>query len=75
MRLAVSSGLFHLYEVWDGVRYRINATPEWTGAESYFERQGRFPAHQVDIEALELSSRERFHALEALAERSPWSAP
>ena len=69
VRLAVSSGLFPLYEVRDGRHYRINATPDWTGAAEYFDRQGRFPAHQVDLEALEGQCRERFRALEALAAR------
>jgi len=35
VRLAIASGLFPLYEVWDGRRYRINARPDWTDPEDY----------------------------------------
>ena len=67
VRLAVSSGLFPLYEVWDGSRYRINAEPEWTGLEEYFERQGRFPAAEIDLEAVRQQARRRFNELWRLA--------
>ncbi len=63
VRLAVASGLFPLYEVWDGVRYRINAEPDWTDPGEYFRRQRRFPAGQIDTEATLRSSRARFERL------------
>jgi pyruvate ferredoxin oxidoreductase beta subunit/2-oxoisovalerate ferredoxin oxidoreductase beta subunit len=71
VRLAVSSGLFPLYEVWDGVRYRINAEPDWTGADEYFERQGRFPVREIDLPGIQEACRHRFELLRTLAERAP----
>ena len=41
-RLAVASGLFPLYEVFEGRRYRINLRPSGVAPEEYFKRQGRF---------------------------------
>ncbi len=63
VRLAVASGLFPLYEVWDGSRYRINAEPDWTDPADYFERQGRFPPGEIDLGAVRRSARERFDRL------------
>jgi pyruvate/2-oxoacid:ferredoxin oxidoreductase beta subunit len=42
-RLAVATGLFPLYEVFDGTGYRINLRPDGTSPHEYFRRQGRFP--------------------------------
>ncbi len=64
VRLAVASGLFLLYEVWDGVRYRLNARPDGTDPGEYLRRQGRFPAGAVDLEAVRRSCRERLARLE-----------
>ncbi len=72
VRIAVKSGLFPLYEVWDGAWYRINDRPEWTDATGYFERQGRFPMEKIDLEAVIASCRQRFARLEALAEKFPY---
>jgi pyruvate ferredoxin oxidoreductase beta subunit/2-oxoisovalerate ferredoxin oxidoreductase beta subunit len=63
VRLAVASGLFPLYEVWDGVRYHINAEPDWTSPGEYFRRQRRFSAGQVDPEAALHQFRRRFERL------------
>ena len=63
VRLAVASGLFPLYEVWDGVRYRINAEPDWSDPGEYFRRQRRFPAGQIDTQATLHRCRERFERL------------
>ncbi len=67
VRLAVESGLFPLYEVWDGSRYRINARPSWRGLAEYFERQGRFPAVAAELVRVERQARRRFARLERLA--------
>ena len=40
--LAVRSGLFPLYEVFDGCRYRINQRPDFTAVDSYISQQKRF---------------------------------
>ncbi len=71
VRLAVDSGIFPLYEVWDGRRYRINVHPGWSDPEEYYRRQGRFPLETLDLEAVGREIRERFERLEALAERFP----
>ena len=63
VRLAVASGLFPLYEVFDGVRYEINAEPDWTDPGEYFRRQRRFPAGEIDSEATLKRCRRRFELL------------
>lgn len=42
IELAVRSGLFPLYEIFDGIRYRINQRPDSTPIESYTRQQRRF---------------------------------
>ena len=44
VRLAVACGLFPVYEVFDGERYRVNARPDGTPLDDYLGRQGRFRA-------------------------------
>ena len=73
VRLAVASGLFPLYEVWDGVSYRLNAEPDWSDPAEYYRRQGRFPAESIDLEAVRRSCRRRWQRLEALAKLFPHS--
>ena len=45
---AVRCGLFPLYEVFDGMRYRINARPDGTRLEDYTTRQRRYTGAAVD---------------------------
>ena len=52
VRLAVRSGIFPLYEVFDGVNYRINAEPDGTDPEAYFLKQRRFRGPEMDIEGI-----------------------
>jgi pyruvate/2-oxoacid:ferredoxin oxidoreductase beta subunit len=40
--LAVRSGLFPLYEIFDGNRYRINQRPDSTSVQTYIDQQNRF---------------------------------
>jgi len=40
--LAVRSGLFPLYEIFDGCRYRINQRPDFTAVDRYISQQKRF---------------------------------
>ncbi len=51
-RLAVASGLFPLYEVFDGRRYRINVRPSGVSPAEYFRRQGRFAKMAADFRVL-----------------------
>jgi pyruvate ferredoxin oxidoreductase beta subunit/2-oxoisovalerate ferredoxin oxidoreductase beta subunit len=71
VRLAVKSGLFPLYEVMDGKRYRINVEPDWTDPSGYFKRQRRFREDQIDLDTTRRVCRERFERLERLAEVFP----
>lgn len=42
VELAVRSGLFPLYEIFDGCRYRINQRPDNTSVQPYVDQQRRF---------------------------------
>jgi len=68
--LAVRSGIFPLYEVFDGVRYRLNAEPDGTEPGRYFEMQKRFSGQAIDLEAVQVSSRNTLQRLRRLAEIS-----
>lgn len=50
--LAVRSGIFPLYEVFDGENYRINVEPDGTDPELYFSKQRRFRGPEMDIESV-----------------------
>jgi pyruvate ferredoxin oxidoreductase beta subunit/2-oxoisovalerate ferredoxin oxidoreductase beta subunit len=54
VRLAVSSGLFAVYEVFDGVRTKINVEPDLSreALEAYVAAQGRFRKGSVDVAAV-----------------------
>ena len=71
VRLAVSSGLFPVYEIVDGKRYRINVQPTWSDPLEYFHRQGRFREDEIDLESTRAVCRDRFARLQILAERFP----
>ncbi|NNK61884.1 MAG: pyruvate synthase subunit beta [Gemmatimonadetes bacterium] len=71
VRLAVRSGLFPLYEVFDGLRYRINARPDGADPAEYFARQRRFPSDAVDLDTTRRVCREGFERLETLAQAFP----
>ncbi|MGD2070014.1 MAG: thiamine pyrophosphate-dependent enzyme [Gemmatimonadota bacterium] len=71
VRLAVESGLFPVYEVWDGREYRINVRPEWTDPSEYFSRQRRFRDDEVDLDETRRVCRERFTRLGRLEEAFP----
>jgi len=71
VRLAVRSGLFPLYEVFDGLRYRINAEPDWADPVEYFRRQRRFREEEIDLATTRRVSRERYERLAHMAEVFP----
>ncbi len=68
VRLAVSSGLFPLFEVFDGRRYRLNAEPDGTDPEAYFARQRRFRDGEIDLPSIRRACAERHAWLKMLAE-------
>jgi pyruvate/2-oxoacid:ferredoxin oxidoreductase beta subunit len=70
-RLAVATGLFPLYEVFDGVRYRINARPDGTPPEEYFRRQGRFATTRHNWKLIAEATKKEFEYLEQLEAAFP----
>lgn len=71
VRLAVASGLFPLYEVYDGTNYRISVEPDDTDPAEYFQRQRRFENVVIDLDATRRACSDRMQRLKALAEQYP----
>jgi pyruvate ferredoxin oxidoreductase beta subunit len=71
VRVAVQSGLFPLYEVFDGARYRLTLEPEWSGLEEYFDRQRRFRPEHIDLDTTRRVCRDRWERLTFLAQAYP----
>jgi len=67
VRLAVRSGVFPLYEVFDGLDYRINAEPDGTDPAEYFAKQRRFSGKDIDFEAVKRKVQETHSHLRGLA--------
>ncbi len=67
--LAVESGLFPLYEVFNGCSYRINHEPEWIDPAD--SRQRRLPKGSIDLDAVRRECRENYDRLKVLAEQFP----
>lgn len=72
VRIAVASGLFPVYEVFDGASYRINARPDGTDPAAYFERQRRFRDEEIDLDVTRKVCAERLRRLEWMAEQFPY---
>ena len=71
VRLAVASGLFPVYEVFDGATYRVNIDPDGTDPAEYFHLQRRFHDEDINVEAVREFCAERMRRLHALAEHYP----
>jgi len=72
VRVAVQSGLFPVYEVFDGKRYRINVRPDGaTDPENYYQGQRRFPRGGVDFDQVRAEVKETTERLAGLAEHWP----
>ncbi|MEK6677514.1 MAG: thiamine pyrophosphate-dependent enzyme [Planctomycetota bacterium] len=71
VRFAVQCGLFPLFEIYDGVRYRINVRPDETLVEDYISRQRRFTAVAADANMLRIGIAEQWGRLEALERMFP----
>jgi pyruvate/2-oxoacid:ferredoxin oxidoreductase beta subunit len=71
-RLAVACGLFPLFEVFGGRRYRINARPDDTPLEDYLLRQKRFALKTPDVEAMRAAVAEQRAYLDAMASAFPF---
>ena len=71
VRLAVASGLFPLYEVFDGFSYRINVEPDETDPAEYFHLQRRFADEEINLDGIRRYCSNRMQRLRALVERRP----
>lgn len=71
IRTAVNCGAFPLYEVFDGIRYRINAVPDGTPFEQYASRQRRYQGTSVDEEASTQWIEDQWRYLNAMAKMFP----
>jgi pyruvate ferredoxin oxidoreductase beta subunit/2-oxoisovalerate ferredoxin oxidoreductase beta subunit len=69
--LAVGSGLFPVYEVFDGERYRINFRPDGTNVEEYLKRQRRFATSALDVESVRRQISAQWTYLDAMAASFP----
>jgi hypothetical protein len=61
--------LFPVYEVFDGVRYRISIEPDGTDPTEYFRRQRRFANDEIDIDEIRRFCAERMRRLSVLAQQ------
>jgi pyruvate ferredoxin oxidoreductase beta subunit/2-oxoisovalerate ferredoxin oxidoreductase beta subunit len=68
---AVRSGLFPLYEIFDGVRYRINEHPDGTDVTEYISRQRRYKGQLEDPSHLREQIRLNWEQLNGLAGAFP----
>ena len=71
VRLAVRSGLFPVYEVWDGAEYRLNVEPDGADVAEYFAKQRRFREEEVDLDATRAAIARKMERLRTLAEVFP----
>jgi pyruvate ferredoxin oxidoreductase beta subunit/2-oxoisovalerate ferredoxin oxidoreductase beta subunit len=71
VRLAVASGLFPVYEVFNGATYRVNIDPDGTDPVEYFHLQRRFQDEDINVEAVRKFCVERMRRLHTLAEHYP----
>jgi pyruvate ferredoxin oxidoreductase beta subunit/2-oxoisovalerate ferredoxin oxidoreductase beta subunit len=65
--LAVRSGIFPVYEVFDGEKYRINVEPDGTDPALYYRMQRRFTGQDVNLEAVRHSAEASLNRLRTLA--------
>ena len=65
--LAVRSGVFPLYEVFDGTDFRLNAEPDGTDPAQYYEKQRRFSGQEINLRAVKRSAKARLEWLRHLA--------
>jgi pyruvate/2-oxoacid:ferredoxin oxidoreductase beta subunit len=71
VRAAVRCGIFPLYEVFDGARYRINERPDGLPVEEYMKHQRRYRAASVDPTVVKARLEQQWRYLSAMAEMFP----
>jgi len=74
IRYAVGCGLFPVYEVFDGVRYRINFRPDGTPLEEYTSRQRRYKSETIDPQHIQQAIDAQWTYLEGMAKAFPADA-
>lgn len=75
IELAVRSGLFPLYEIFDGVRYRINFRPDSTDVSEYTDQQRRFRQVWGNTEELQAFIDAQWQYLDGMATVFPAKPP
>lgn len=71
VEIAVRSGLFPLYEIFDGTRYRINQRPDNTSVVSYTGQQRRFSKLWGDVDKLQSYIDAQWRYLDGMANAFP----
>lgn len=71
IRTAVRSGLFPLYEIFDGVRYRINERPDGTPVDEYIAHQRRYTKLPANSEPLKVFIEDQWRYLNAMEKAFP----
>ena len=69
IRMAVRSGLYAVYEVFDGRRHVINVEPEFSSQDlaAYLSHQGRFRKNAVDVDQIMTEVKGQWEHLRLLA--------
>ena len=67
VEIAVRSGLFPLYEIFDGSRYRINQRPDGMSIEPYINQQRRFSKLSADPARLKSYIESQWRYLDGMA--------
>jgi pyruvate ferredoxin oxidoreductase beta subunit/2-oxoisovalerate ferredoxin oxidoreductase beta subunit len=71
IRAAVRCGIFPVYEVFDGVRYRINVRPDTDSVEDYVGHQRRYTGAKVDPERVKARIKDQWLYLNAMEQAFP----
>ncbi len=71
INLAVRCGIFPLYEIFDGLRYRINVRPDGLPVEEYMKKQRRYRAAKIDPAVLRSQIERQWRYLSGMAEMFP----
>ena len=75
IRRAVSSGLFPVYEIFNGVEYRINERPTFAPVEDYINHQRRYTKAGADPAVMLAFIKEQWRYLDAMAAAFPAREP
>lgn len=71
IRQAVNCGLFPVYEIFDGVRYRLNVRPDAECLDDYLRAQKRYARVAAEPTVLRRQIDEQWSVLDALASAFP----